>query len=132
MAMPRVTYLDSELELSSLEAARFSWAGGDYRARPSLGPDLAERLLALESEPGAYGRELFGAAFPKPSELREGLREAILAAEREKSRLRFRLRLSAALPDWVHALYWELLTDPDRNLALDRPPETPVRCQNRF
>jgi hypothetical protein len=120
----RVTYLDSELELSSLESARFSWTGGDYRARPSLGPDLAERLLALESAPEAYGREIFEAVFPRTSELREGLREAILAAEREKSRLRFRLHLALDLPEWVHALYWELLTDPDRHLALARSPDT--------
>ncbi|HWM92185.1 MAG TPA: CHAT domain-containing protein [Thermoanaerobaculia bacterium] len=118
-------YLDSELALSSLESARFSWPGGDYRGRPSLGPDLEERLKELESQHEAYGRELYEAVFPRQSELREGLREAILAAEREKSRLRFRLRLAPDLPDWVHALFWELLTDPDRHLALSRSPVTP-------
>jgi len=123
MASP-LTYLDSELELASLESARFTGAGGDYRGKPSLGPDLAERLLALESEPEAYGLALYEAVFPRDSELREGLRESILAAEREKSRLRFRLHLSLDLPDWVHALFWELLADPDRHLALARSPDT--------
>src|ERR1043165_7797720 len=117
-AMMHQTYLDSELDVPSLEAARFSWAGGDYRARPSLGLDRAEQLCVLEAEHAheAYGYELYEAAFPKDSELREGLREAVLAAEREGSRLRFRLRLAIDLPNWVHALYWELLADPDRNL----------------
>ena len=119
-----VIYLDSELELSSLESARFTWAGGDYRGKPSLGPDLAQELLVLENEHEAYGLALYEALFPRNSELREGLREAILAAEREKSRLRFRLHLSLDLPDWIHALYWELLADPDRHLALARSPDT--------
>jgi hypothetical protein len=118
------TYLDSKLELSSLASARFTGAGGDYLGKPSLGPDLAERLLALEDEPEAYGLALYEAVFPRDSELREGLRESILAAEREKSHLRFRLHLSLDLPDWVHALYWELLTDPDCHLALARSPDT--------
>jgi hypothetical protein len=124
MASSQETYLDSELELSSLASARFSWSGGDYRGRPALGPDLAERLLALEDEHEAYGLELYDAVFPRSGELREGLREAIVAAEREKSRLRFRLHLSLDLPDWVHALYWELLADPERHLALARSPDT--------
>ncbi|HEX5717282.1 MAG TPA: CHAT domain-containing protein [Thermoanaerobaculia bacterium] len=124
MASSEETYLDSELELSSLASARFSWSGGDYRGRPALGPDLAERLLALEDEHEAYGAELYDAVFPASSELREGLREAIGAAEREKSRLRFRLHLSLDLPDWIHALYWELLADPERHLALARSPDT--------
>lgn len=124
MTSPQMTYIDSELELASLESARFSWAGRDYRGKPLLGPDLAERLRTLEAEHETYGRELYEAAFPRNSELREGLHEAILAAEREKSRLRFRLHLSPELPDWVHALYWELLTDPDRGLALARSPDT--------
>lgn len=121
---PPVAYLDSELELTSLESARFTGAGGDYRGKPSLGPDLAERLLALTDEPEAYGLALYEAVFPRNSELREGLRESILAAEREKGRLRFRLHLSLDLPDWVHALYWELLADPDRHLSLARSPDT--------
>lgn len=124
MAMPQMAYLDSELELVSLESARFTWAGGDYRGRPALGADLAEQLLELETDHEAYGLALYEAVFPRNSELREGLREAILAAEQEKSRLRFRLHLPLDLPDWVHALYWELLADPDRHLALARSPDT--------
>src|SRR6185295_18129792 len=122
--IPQVAYLDSELELSSLASARFSWSGGDYRGEPALGWDLEERLRALETEYEAYGLALYDAVFPRHSELREGLREAIVAAEREKSRLRFRLHLSLDLPDWVHALFWELLADPDRHLALARSPDT--------
>jgi hypothetical protein len=124
MAPPQATYLDSELELSSLQSARFSWSGGDYRGRPALGSRLATRLLALENEHEAYGLALYEAAFPRDSELRAGLREAIVAADREKSRLRFRLHLSLSLPDWVHALHWELMADPDLHLALARSPET--------
>ncbi|HKH49904.1 MAG TPA: CHAT domain-containing protein [Thermoanaerobaculia bacterium] len=124
MAAPEAAYLDSELELSSLQSARFSWSGGDYRGKPALAPELAEQLLALEGEHEAYGLALYEAVFPRDSELRDGLREAIVAAEREKSRLRFRLHLSLDLPDWVHALFWELLTDPDRHLALARSPDT--------
>jgi hypothetical protein len=124
METPQVTHIDSELELSSLESARFSWAGGDYRGRPALGADLAERLRSLEDEHEAYGLALYEAVFPANSELREGLREAIVAAEREKNRLRFRLHLSLDLPDWVHALYWELLADSGRQLALARSPDT--------
>lgn len=122
--VPQVTYIDSELELSSLASARFTWAGGDYRGKPALDRDLAEQLLELEAEPEAYGLALYEAVFPRNSELREGLREAIAAAEREKSRLRFRLHISLDLPDWAHALYWELLADPDRHLALARSPDT--------
>jgi hypothetical protein len=124
--MPPVTYLDSVLELTNLDSARFSWAGGDYRARPALGEDMAGRLLELEleHEHEAYGHALYEAVFPERSDLREGLREATLAAKREKSRLRFRLHLGPGLPEWVHALYWELLTDPDRHLTLSRSPDT--------
>ena len=124
MTDPRGTWLDTELELASLASARFTWSGGDYRGAPALSPDLAERLLELETLPEDYGLALYDAVFPRASELREGLREAILAAEREKSRLRFRLHLSLDLPDWVHGLYWELLADPDRHLALSRSPDT--------
>lgn len=122
--MPQVTYLDTVLELTSLDSVRFSWAGGDYRARPALGPDLAERLLELELDPDAYGRELYEAIVPAHSELREGLREATCAAQRERSRLRLRLHLAPGLPEWIPALYWELLTDPERQLALSRSPDT--------
>lgn len=122
--MPPVTYLESALYLSSLCSARFSWGGQEYLGEPVLDHDRAVTLISLELEPEAYGRELYDAVFPAGSELREGLREAILAAEREKSRLRFLLHLSPDLPEWVHALYWELLVDHGRRLALARSPDT--------
>ncbi|HSS52952.1 MAG TPA: CHAT domain-containing protein [Thermoanaerobaculia bacterium] len=122
--MPSAAYLDSMLYLTSLASARFSWGGREYLGEPVLDQGRALELAALELEPEAYGRELFDAVFPSGSELREGLREALLAAEREKSRLRFLLNLSPGLPEWVHALYWELLTDLGRHLALARSPDT--------
>ena len=122
--MPPAAYLDSTLYLTGLNAARFSWGGREYLGEPALDPGRALELAALELEPEAYGRELFDAVFPPGSELREGLHEAILAAEREKSRLRFLLHLANGLPEWVHALYWELLTDFGRHLALARSPDT--------
>lgn len=120
--MPQGTYLDCALYLSSLDSVRFSWAGRDYLGKAALSSDLAEDLAELEPE--AYGRQLYDAVFPPGSELREGLREAIVAAEQEKSRLRFLLHLSPDLPEWVHVLYWELLTDHSRQLALARSPDT--------
>jgi hypothetical protein len=122
--MPPEAYLDSTLYLTALNAARFSWGGREYLGEPALDQGKALDLSALELETEAYGRELFDAVFPPGSELREGLREAILAAEREKCRLRFLLHLAIGLPDWVHALYWELLTDFGRHLALARSPDT--------
>ncbi|HYG63196.1 MAG TPA: CHAT domain-containing protein [Thermoanaerobaculia bacterium] len=122
--MPEMTYLESVLDLSSLRSARFSWGGRDYRGATGLDEERAVDLCALELEPESYGRELYDAVFPPGSELREGLREAVLAAEREKSRLRFLLHLSPELPEWVHALYWELLADQSRHLALARSPDT--------
>jgi hypothetical protein len=122
--MPPAAYLDSTLYLTGLSAARFSWGGREYLGEPALDQARALELAALELEPEAYGRELFDAVFPPGSELREGLHEAILAAEREKSRLRFLLHLAIGLPEWVHALYWELLTDFGRHLALARSPDT--------
>lgn len=122
--MPPAAYLDSTLYLTGLNTARFSWGGREYLGEPALDPGRALELAALELEPEAYGRELFDAVFPTGSELREGLHEAILAAEKEKSRLRFLLHLATGLPEWVHALYWELLTDFGRHLALARSPDT--------
>lgn len=120
------TYLDSELYLPSLGRACFSWEGGrSYEGAPALDYERALEIGALESEPDAYGHELFNALLPEGSDLYRGFREAALAAELSKSRLRFRLRLSADLPAWAHALYWELLADSDpRRGALARSPET--------
>ncbi len=122
--MPEGTYLDSALYVSSLDSARFSWAGRDYVSKVALNEDLADSLAALELEPDAYGCELYDAVFPAGSELREGLREAIVAAEQEKSRLRFLLHLAPDLPEWVQGVFWELLTDNARHLALARSPDT--------
>src|SRR6185295_246037 len=122
--MPDGTYLDSALHVSSLDSARFSWAGREYLGKVALDVDLKETLAALELEPEAYGCRLYDAVFPAGSELREGLREAVVAAEQERSRLRFLLHLAPDLPEWVHGLYWELLTDDGRHLALARSPDT--------
>jgi CHAT domain len=122
--MPDGTYLDSALYVSSLESARFSWAGREYLGQVALDGDLEDLLAALELEPEAYGCRLYDAVFPAGGELREGLREAVVAAEQERSRLRFLLHLAPDLPEWVHGLYWELLTDGGRHLALARSPDT--------
>lgn len=122
--MPPAAYLDSTLYLTGLNAARFSWGGREYLGEPALDEERAQLLASLELEPEAYGRELYDTVFPPGSELREGLREAVLAAEEEKSRLRFQLHLATGLPEWAHALYWELLTDFGRHLALARSPDT--------
>src|SRR5215203_104185 len=122
--MPEGTYLDSALYVSSLDSARFSWSGREYLGKIALDDDRAETLAALELEPEAYGSELYDAVFPAGSELREGLREAVVAAEQEKSRLRFLLHLAPDLPEWVHGLFWELLTDSGRHLSLARSPDT--------
>ncbi len=117
-------YLDVELYLPSLEQGRLSWAGREYLARPVLGPEQAIDLTVLELDPAAYGRTLYDALCPPGSALREGLREAIREAERSERRLRLRFHLSPDLPEWAHGLYWELLVDPDRRLALARSPDT--------
>lgn len=122
--MAEGTYLDSALYVTSLDSARFSWGGRDYQGKTTLSRELAEELAELEWEPDKYGGALYDAVFPPGSELREGLREAIVAAEQGKSRLRFLLHLAPALPEWVHALFWELLTDNGRYLALARSPDT--------
>lgn len=118
------SYLDSELYLPGAERARFSWAGHEYEGAPALQSDRIQELFALESTPDEYGRELFAGVFPAGSALREGLHDAILEAERAKSRLRLRLNLSPELPERIHALYWELLADPVHRLALARSPDT--------
>lgn len=122
--MPDGTYLDCSLHVSRLDSARFSWGGREYLGKVGLSEDLAEALAAEELEPETYGTALYDAVFPAASELREGLREAVVAAEREKGRLRFLLQLAPDLPEWVHGLFWELLTDHDRHLALARSPDT--------
>lgn len=122
--MPEERYLDSALYVSSLESARFSWAGREYTSRMALDEQLATTLFELELEPEAYGAALYDAVFQAGSEVREGLREAIVAAEQEKCRLRFLLHLAPTLPDWCHGLFWELLTDNARHLALARSPDT--------
>lgn len=122
--MAEGTYLDSALYVTGLDSARFSWGGRDYLGKPGLSPELAEELAELEWEPEKYGGTLYDAVFPPGSELREGLREAIVAAEQGRSRLRFLLHLAPALPEWVHGLFWELLTDNARYLALARSPDT--------
>src|ERR1044071_4653778 len=109
--MTEGTYLDSALYVSSLESARFSWAGRDYWGKVALGGEIEETLAALELEPDAYGSRLYDAVFPAGSELREGLREAVVAAEEAKGRLRFVLHIAPDLPEWLHGLYWELLVD---------------------
>src|SRR5215203_1395422 len=107
--MPEGTYLDSALYVSSLDSARFSWSGREYLGKIALDDDRAETLAALELEPEAYGSELY---------------DAVVAAEQEKSRLRFLLHLAPDLPEWVHGLFWELLTDSGRHLSLARSPDT--------
>jgi CHAT domain len=122
--MAPMDYLDSKLQLFGPDRARFSCAGREYVGAVSLGEEVRQRLAALELTPEEYGRELYGAVFPPASPLREGLREAAVAAERERRRLRFRLHLSRDLAPELHALFWELLTDGDRHLALARSPDT--------
>lgn len=122
--MAEAAYLESKLHLTSPGSARFSWGGRDYLGEPLLDEERAVMLLSLAAEPETYGRELFDAVFPASGELREGLREALVAAEQDKSRLRLLLHLSPGLPEWVHALFWELLFDERRNLALARSPDT--------
>lgn len=122
--MPLGSYLESAYYLTGLRSARFSWGGREYVGEPDLDNERAVTLTSLELEPESYGRELYDAVFPPGSELREGLREAVLAAEREQGRLRFLLHLAPDLPEWVHALFWELLLDQGRHLALSRSPDT--------
>ena len=114
--MAQVAYLDSELDLASPGSARFRWEGRNYSGRPCLDQGSEEDLLASESAPDDYGHKLFNVVFPLGSELREGLRGALLTAERDRCRLRLLLHLSPNLPDWVLGLFWELLTDPERRL----------------
>ncbi len=121
-----VCYLDSELYVASERHARFSWEGREYDDRGlSLGVDFRERLLEMEldCDAEASGRELFQAVFPAGSKLRDGLREALAKSEGAHRRLRLRLHFAPGLPD-AHELSWELLFDPDRNVALGRSPDT--------
>jgi hypothetical protein len=122
--MSEELYLDAELYLPSLDQGRLSWLGREFLGHPALDPERAIDLVALELDPAAYGRELYDALCPPGCALREGLREAILEAERTERRLRLRFHLSPDLPEWAHCLYWELLVDPDRRLALSRSPDT--------
>lgn len=122
--MPPALYLDSELYLASPQRGRFSCGGREYVGELVLDRELCDRLTALELTPEEYGRELYRAVFPPGSSLREGFREAVVAAGLEHRRLRFRLHLAADLPDGLHALYWELLEDAGRRLALARSPDS--------
>lgn len=124
MGRPTPTFLDAELYLPSRDRARFSWGGREYEGEPGLGEERLLDLGELELEPARYGALLFESVFPAGSALARGLQEALLEVERTKRRLRFHLHLSPSLPDGVHALYWELLFDPEHELALARSPDT--------
>ncbi len=120
-----MSYLDSELYIASRHQARFSCEGREVdSASLALDGDLGERLLELELEPEAYGAELFDAAFPPGSHLREGLREAAARAHGDDRRLRLRLHLARGASAELHALRWELLYDAERKEALARSPDT--------
>ncbi|MCP4663712.1 MAG: hypothetical protein GY856_50650, partial [bacterium] len=120
-----MSYLDSELYVTSFHQARFSWDGHDYASgKLALGGGLRNQLLELETQPETYGNQLFDAVFPKRSALREGFREALARAAGDRRRLRLRLHLAADLPADVHGLCWELLRDPDRKVAISRSPDT--------
>lgn len=118
-------YLDSELYIASESHARFSCQGREYDDDTlALDDGLRWRLAELEHEPEAYGRQLFAAVFPQASRLREGLREALAHAQGIGHRLRIRLHLAPGLSGPVHGMFWELLLDPDRKVAIGRSPDT--------
>lgn len=123
-AVPAVRFLDSEYHLISPRYARFRCAGREYEGDLALDDELLIQLRALELRPDEYGHALFEALFPPGSLLRDGFREVLASAEREGSRLRFRLHLAGRIGIDLHALYWELLRDESRDLALGRSPET--------
>jgi tetratricopeptide (TPR) repeat protein len=73
-------------------------------------------LRTLRLEPDSYGAALTAMVFVPP--LREAWQRALGYAEGGGQRLRLRIDLSGA--DALHALRWELLHDPLRNLPLAR------------
>ncbi|MCP4590190.1 MAG: tetratricopeptide repeat protein [bacterium] len=94
--------------------------GRDYPGRPALGDETLKRqLLEAKFDPVRYGTLLFGALFPRESgQLLKGYHGALLIAEQERRRLRFRLHIAISAPPKLHELHWERLYNPERKVAL--------------
>lgn len=116
-------FLDCELHLSARDQICLRVAGREYTGQPALGGDLRNRLRAATLDGVHYGTLLFEAIFPHGDHgVRAGYRDGLAIAQSQGKRLRLRLRI-AALPE-LSDIRWELLYDPQREMALGRSQST--------
>ncbi len=108
-------YLDCELRLADCDKACLVLGGREFSGRPALDDDRLQSLAA-ETDPLRYGSELFEALLPPGSDLLAAYRGALMSDPRQF--LRLRLHLAATAPAALHALRWELLYDPQREIPL--------------
>ena len=123
--MRQADYIDVEYHLSHGSGRLRCPDQQEYSGRVRIDADLRRSLLELEhaGDFQAYGKELFGAAFPVGSDLHRGIYSVFDAARKEERRLRLRLNVDPAAPPEWHGLHWELLTD-GRDFEVGRSPET--------
>jgi hypothetical protein len=121
--------VDCELRLTAPDQASLETLGGrTFSGRPTLDAATVSDIRAT-LDLVAQGTKLFEALLPAGSELREGYREALAVAKREKKVLRLRLQVAATAPLWLHALRWELLHDPKESITWSCSPEVAFsRC----
>ena len=123
-------FVGCELFVGGREQTRLVVNGREYAGRPRLDEELERRLRELALRPVDYGTALFEALFaPSGSPHRagdtlDGYRDALALASHGGLPLRFRLHVAAGAPASLHALYWELLYDPVRGVALARSQDT--------
>jgi CHAT domain/SIR2-like domain len=113
--MTQPEYLDCELRLADCDKACLVLGGREFSGRPALDDDRLQSLAA-EIDPLRYGSELFEALLPPGSDLLAAYRGALMSDPRQF--LRLRLHLAATAPAALHALRWELLYDPQREIPL--------------
>ncbi len=117
-------FLDCEYFLAGREQATLTVAGRSYSGKTDLTGEVERRLRTVALEPIRYGTLLFEALFPPMgSELLVGYREGLAIAQHEGRRLRLRIHLAAAAPPEMQDLYWELLYDASKQIALGRSRE---------
>ncbi len=119
-------YAELEIGLHRIQAEsyqvelRFINPGSDAEKTPvhETCPLDLEVLLPLQQDPQAYGEALSAQVFHAPKAL-EFYKELKATVESAGSSLRVRLLVGPTAPD-LHALRWELLTDPDTKAPFTR------------
>ncbi len=138
VSKPNGVYAELEIGLQRVQADAYRISlrftdpeprkGGEYDAgeKPRAGGlaalDLAE-LLALQHDPAAYGEALADGLFRDP-DVRTLWARAKTATESQDHFLRVRLCIDPSAPE-LHALRWELLTDPETKALVATSEKTP-------